>query len=222
MKAILFDLYGTLIDIRTDEDSLNFWQRFAEKTKQYKSYEPMELKQRYLDLCKRYQEEKEEIEIIDVFRSLYDVDDSKLIDIAWLFRRLSTKYIKLYPRVKWLLKKLKKTGYKTYILSNAQEAFTMPELIKLKLSTCFDGIMISSYYGIKKPNLEIFRLALKNFRLTDAMMIGNEYGCDIDPAKKLGLKTIYIESNLTFERKEEPDFQKFNAKRLYQAIIRLY
>ncbi|MDE6584368.1 MAG: HAD family hydrolase, partial [Anaeroplasmataceae bacterium] len=182
----------------------------------------MELKQNYLDLCKRYDEEKEEIEIIDVFRSLYDVDDSKLIDIAWLFRRLSTKYIKLYPKVKWLLKKLKKTGYKTYILSNAQEAFTMPELIKLKLSTYFDGIMISSYYGIKKPNPEIFRLALKNFHLTDAVMIGNEYSCDIEPAKKLGLKTIYIESNLTFERKEEPDFRKLNAKRLYQAIIRLY
>lgn len=222
MKAILFDLYGTLIDIRTDEDSLSFWKRFADKTNKIKSYEPSQLKQRYLELCKRYQKEKEEIQIVDVFKDLFNVDDFKAFDIAWQFRRLSTKYIKLYPRVKWLLKKLKKAGYQTYILSNAQEAFTMPELIKFKLSNCFNGIIISSYYGIKKPNPEIFQLALKKFHLKDAMMIGNEYSCDIEPAKRLGLKTMYIESNLTFERKEEPDFRKFNAKRLYQAIIRLY
>ena len=35
----MFDLYGTLIDIHTDESPDVFWESFALSTKKYKEYE---------------------------------------------------------------------------------------------------------------------------------------------------------------------------------------
>lgn len=54
----IFDLYGTLIDIHTDEDKKSLWQamcRYLEKEFQVK-YTPAALKKRYLQICKDEEE----------------------------------------------------------------------------------------------------------------------------------------------------------------------
>ena len=70
-------------------------------------------------------------------------------------------------------------------------------LKKLKIYKYFDQIAISSNYKIKKPNKEFYLKALSAFKVKKAYMIGNDYECDIKPALELGLKPIFIKSNLT-------------------------
>ena len=65
MDSIMFDLYGTLIDINTDESPDLFWESFALATAKYKAYDYLELKKEYLSICEVLQKEKEEIEILD-------------------------------------------------------------------------------------------------------------------------------------------------------------
>ena len=93
MNSIMFDLYGTLIDIHTDEAPDLFWESFAEAVKEYKQYDYLELKKEYLSLCSKLEEEKEEIEILDVFEKLFTVSREISCEIALIFRKLSTKYI---------------------------------------------------------------------------------------------------------------------------------
>ena len=145
----MFDLYGTLIDIHTDEESVRFWNRLIKKIKPSVPYTAAELKKKYLIKCKDLEKEKEEINILDVFMDIFDVDKEKARTIAIEFRRLSTKYIRLYKGVRKLLKKISREGYQLFILSNAQESFTLPELKKLKIDSYFNGIAISSDYGVK-------------------------------------------------------------------------
>ena len=161
MKAILFDLYGTLIDIHTDEASMTFWKRISKKVRKYYDYSPDELKNKYIQICIEKGKAKEETAILEVFEELLSITEQQAIEVAWQFRKASTKYIRLYRGVKKLLKKLKEEGYFLYVLSNAQEAFTLPELKKLKIDKYFNGIAISSAYGLKKPNLEFFQSAMK-------------------------------------------------------------
>ncbi|MDE7161326.1 MAG: HAD family hydrolase, partial [Anaeroplasmataceae bacterium] len=149
---------------------------------------------------------------------LYQVDKKQAKEIAWIFRKCSIQYLRLYPGVKKLLKNLKKEGYQIRLLSNAQEAFTIPELEKLKIKAYFDRIAISSMYGIKKPNQSFYKQALSDVDFSEAIMIGNEPECDIIPAQALGLKTIYIESNLTFKKNINPDVYGFDYKLIYQKI----
>ena len=212
---ILFDLYGTLIDIKTDESKDSFWQEFADKVN---VSDFQELKNKYYLTCARLQEEKEEIEIRDVFKEIveYDTEEACLI-----FRELSTEYISLYDGVIMLLEKLKK-NHKLFVLSNAQSSFTIPELKKLKIYDYFNGIAISSDYGYKKPNPKFFQNAISDFNIIDDIcMIGNDYECDIKPAIKLGLKTIFIESNLTPKNECSNKIIGFNCNEIIENINKL-
>ena len=217
MKNIMFDLYGTLIDINTDEENIGFWIKLNKKYKYSNDF--FDLKNDYLKECMILEKDKEEIEILDVFKKLFSNYDSK--DVALYFRKISTKYIKLYKNVIKMLKELKKKGYKLYVLSNAQASFTIPELKKLKIYKYFDDIAISSDYGVKKPNEEFYISAMNKFNIlpSDTIMIGNDYECDIAPANKLGIKTIFIKSNLTPKNQLQPhDLNGFDCKKIIEMI----
>lgn len=199
MINIMFDLYGTLIDINTDESKDVFWEAFSLSTKAYKEYDYLELRKKYLLKCEELHKEKEEIELLDVFKYLFECEENIAKEIAMTFRNLSTRYIKKYRGVDKLLNYLKGKGCKIYLLSNAQASFTIPEMLELDLVKHFDGIAISSDYGVKKPNKDFYLKAMNNFGLIPetTWMVGNDYECDIRPANELGLKTIYLETNLS-------------------------
>ena len=131
-----------------------------------------------------------------------------------------TKYIKKYRGVDKLLSYLKEKGHNIYLLSNAQASFTIPEMNELDLVKYFDGIAISSDYGVKKPNKEFYLKAMNNFNISsdDTWMIGNDYECDIRPANELGLKTIYIESNLSFNKLKVSKIKGFSFRKIKKIL----
>ena len=49
MKFVIFDLYGTLMNIHTDEEKESFWIHLANAFKKYKKYDPSILKEEYLN-----------------------------------------------------------------------------------------------------------------------------------------------------------------------------
>ncbi len=220
-ENIIFDLYGTLIDIKTDEFSLDFWEDFALSTKNFKKYTPLELKDSYFKTVIELEKDKDEINITDVFNKLFPGLDEHVIDtIAWSFRKMSYIKIKLYKKVDLLLSLLKSEGYKVYLLSNAQEAFTMPELIMFNLNQYFDDIFISSAHGLKKPNIEFYNKLIKKHKLdpSKTVMIGNDYNNDILPAKSLGMDTIYLETKTSPKQRKVEKIKGFNWKKIYNKI----
>jgi len=214
----IFDLYGTLADIRTDETKKEFWQGVAEFYRNHGAdYTPAKLKASYKRLVKdeiekRHAEIPEvekrfiEPELRNVFRRLYEEKEteaktsSDLIDeTALCFRELSREYIRLYPHVKEVLEALRNEGHGLYLLSNAQAVFTMPELEQLGIADIFDGIIISSDVGVKKPSTGIFGILMERYHLRpkDCVMVGNDQHDDILSAHAAGLRSIYIESEIS-------------------------
>lgn len=216
---IIFDLYGTLMNIHTDEERASFWTKFAKKMNKYKEYNGEELRKEYLSICAELQKEIEEIDILKVFDQLYP--NAKKEEVAVLFRKLSTDFIHPYFGVKRLLKKLKDDGHHIYLLSNAQASFTNYELDRFKLKKYFDGIFLSSDYGIKKPNLEYYKKLIETFNLdiSKSIMIGNDYQNDILPPKELGLRAIYIESNQSKITDVSDKIINFSYKKVYDRIL---
>ena len=55
--------------------------------------------------------------------------------------------------------------------------------------------MISDEVAVSKPQPEIFQFALKQAGIMpdQAVMVGNDYFNDVEPAKWLGMRTIWIE-----------------------------
>ena len=93
-----------------------------------------------------------------------------------------------------MLTALHKAGAGVYLLSNAQACFTLPELELLELLPLFDGVIISSEVGVKKPCKRIFDITLDRFSLCadECIYVGNDMRDDVLGATRAGLKTAYI------------------------------
>lgn len=219
-KNYVFDLYGTLIDINTDEWDMALWEKLAILYR-YKGaeYTAEEINR---DYCAYVDEEKTkvrkkypsytviDIKIEKVFKKLFSAKKVKAtpkeIDfICTAFRCYSTKYIKLYDGVTDLLDTLKSKGKKIYLLSNAQRKFTENELNMFGLIPYFDGIIISSDEECSKPDRHYYDTLVERFKLNrkETIMIGNDYISDIKGAKEAGLSALYIHQSISPEIKGE-------------------
>ena len=199
----IFDLYGTLIDIHTDEDKIELWEETAKfYAKHGATYTAEELKKDYATNVAKALEYSEEILLDDVFKELYEVkgvtpSQELILETCRFFRDTSTEHLKLYPWSIPVLEAIKADGKGIYLLSNAQRSFTAHELDKLGLTPYFDDIMISSDCSIKKPNLMFFKMLMKrhNLKGKECLFVGNDEICDIFGAKKAGMHTFYMHTN---------------------------
>ena len=160
-KNFIFDVYGTLVDIRTNEYNDNTWQKLRDTLAFYGvDYNTDELRETYFSSCDlqitlgRKQYSCPEVNVVEVFRHIFENKNKKCAKtlathIAQQFRAFSTEYVRVYDGVVDTLKELKRAGKKLYILSNAQSCFTKPELNKLGLIRYFNGIIYSSAFRVR-------------------------------------------------------------------------
>lgn len=201
----IFDLYGTLVDISTNENKPILWKKLAEF---YgfcgASYHWKELKNTYEKLVKEELSKNTiyaypEIDITHVFSALYtqkDITPSKelILHTAQFFRIESTNFVRLYPGSMGTLQKLKEKGANLYLLSNAQRVFTEYEMRYLGIYDLFDGVLISSDEGCMKPDSAFFERVLTRYHLdkSESIMVGNDRISDLSGAKNAGLACCYI------------------------------
>lgn len=194
----IFDLYGTLVDIWTDENKPELWQGVAKLLGETLESAD-EVRAEYISLCTAAKKgEYHEIDLLSVFRDMLmtrDMDISGAQHLATEFRSLSMVYIKAFRGVKSMLSNLKEVG-KVYLVSNAQSCFTLDELRATDLYDLFDGIIISSDVGVKKPWREIFDIAFARFGISaeDSIYVGNDMRDDILGATRAGMRTMYIQT----------------------------
>ena len=212
----IFDLYGTLVDIRTDENKEELWEKLPLFYAFYGAfYTPEELARSYKRLTgemtaghealrRDSHEAFPEIRIEEVFRALFEekgiAPDEPLVRHAGqFFRILSMEFIRLYDGTEEMLSAVKESGRKIYLLSNAQRIFTEYEMNALGITKYFDGIFISSDEGCKKPDLKFFRKLIDTCGIDPerAVMVGNDGICDIEGAKRAGLGTVYVHSDIS-------------------------
>lgn len=209
---LVFDLYGTLVDIHTEEDTL-VWEKCALYFGFYGAhYTGEELKTAFRTaMQKREAQAGQSYEcfpdipfeqvMAELFtaRGITENADALGVNAAQLFRIASIEYIKLYPGALDALALLRAKGYRLWLLSNAQHVFTAYELRHLGLGTQLDGIYISSDYGFRKPDLRFYNALIQeqNLNPEKCLMIGNDRETDIAGAKAAGMDTLYMHTNLT-------------------------
>ena len=95
-------------------------------------------------------------------------------------------------------------GYRLCICSNTQRAFTIGELRAFGLLSFFNPIVFSSDVGACKPEMAIFNRIIELTGIanpSDIVHIGDNYIDDIEGAKRVGLRTIWLDrddSNLPY------------------------
>jgi len=216
-KTYLFDLYGTLIDLHTNETKESLWRAMARLYSMHgANYTTKELKSLYSKLRRStmesslvYLREKYndpsmglvdvEVDLDAIFKEMYarkgvSASDELIEFTSIAFRSISMSYIHLFDGVIPMLDRLHEKGCKAYLLSNAQASFTHPEVMSLGLLDKLDGILYSSDVGVKKPSKYFYNELITRFGLdkNDCIMVGNEYEADVIGSHNYGIPSIWV------------------------------
>ncbi len=146
----IFDVYGTLADIHTNEKKADFWKKLAcFLSLKGASYTSGELRTAFRKLLKEENARKLDVlrntpnllqteithpepDIAHVFAQLFSrkgvtASKDEISDFAILWRCISLERLGLFDGVPELLQRLKSAGKRLYLLSNAQALFTSPD-----------------------------------------------------------------------------------------------
>ena len=141
----LFDLYGTLIDIKTDEGMRAPWDALCDGLGvERERWE--DIRREYDALCYAcYGGEDCEPDLLEVFRALsvaHGGDADRAPALATAFRKASTLRLGVFSDVIPLLTTLRSVGAGVYLVSNAQACFTRREIERCGLLPLFDGVIL--------------------------------------------------------------------------------
>ncbi len=239
IRALLFDVNGTLIDIETDE----WMEEIYRAVGHFLAYQGIslrrgEVRDLYFQIMKeqlaRSQERYPEFDVVAVWRELLRRSSSKYtrsltpekrlqmpLFLAELQRGISRKRLVAFPQTQDILAQLK-PRYRLAVVSDAQSAYGLPELRAAGLADFFGPVIISGDYGYRKPDARLFQTALTKLQVRpdQAIFVGNDRFRDILGARQVGMKTILFcpQGNAGGSPETEPDYLLYQYADLPRAI----
>jgi len=239
IRALIFDVNGTLIDIETDEGLEEIYRAIGH----FLTYQGIflhrgEVRDLYFQIMQQQRAKSAEtfaewdaVEVwreflhnkaSDYTRSLPPEKREQLpLFLAELHRGIARNRLRLYPQVQETLDQLR-SHYSMAVVSDAQSAYAVPELRAVGLLKYFDPIIVSGDYGYRKPDARLFQKALDalQVRPEQALFLGNDLYHDIFGAQQLGMKAILVSSNQgdTSNQTISPDYIISGFADLPQAI----
>ena len=105
-----------------------------------------------------------------------------------------------------VIKELSKQGYRLGIISNASDDNDVQTLVdKLGVRAYLDVVLSSANVGIRKPNPQIFQIALNRWGASpdQAAMVGDRLDADIQGAHNCGMPGIWITRRADIPAKSE-------------------
>lgn len=202
-KAILFDFYGTLVDIETDEYDENAWDVVSHFLRYRGSCTSSEtIHERYIhyvnEALQGSSETYPDVDVVPIFRRVMDEagvrDDNGLATtVAQLFRSRTVKNLAPFPDAHATLEELSKK-FSLALVTDSQEPYILAELGQTGLDHFFRTVVISSRYGYRKPDPRLMQTALEllGIAAADAVYVGDSWARDVEGAKAVGMDAIWV------------------------------
>jgi putative hydrolase of the HAD superfamily len=239
IRAVLFDVNGTLIDIETDERMEEAYRAIAHfLTYQGIGLRRGEVRDLYFQIMKeQFAASKEtypEFDVVEVWREVLrrcgtentrSLGAEKLsqmpLFLAELQRGISRKRLTAFPQTQEVLAQMK-TRHLLAVVSDAQSAYGLSELRAVGLADYFSPVILSGDYGYRKPDARLFEAALTELRVRpdEAIFVGNDRFRDVLGARQVGMKTILFcpRGDAGGSHETEPDYILYNYADLPRAI----
>ena len=214
IRAIAFDVNGTLVEIRTDEhDDAMFRAAGHFLTYQgidLRRHEVKDLYFRFLDEQRHAgEEEHPEFDAVAIWRRIvteHATDFTRALPaeklaqmplfLAESCRGISRRRLRLYPWVREVLDVLR-ARFPLALVTDAQSAYARGELHKVGLLEYFDPIVVSGDHGFRKPDRRLFRIALDGLggAAEHTLYVGNDIHRDVFGAREAGMRTALFTSD---------------------------
>jgi putative hydrolase of the HAD superfamily len=203
IKAVLFDLDGTLLDRDASVEQFIAIQhdRLINKLKHIPKNDYTD---RFIELDCHGHVWKDK-----VYQEL--VKEFKIEGLTWQmllqdYEQQFQNHCIPFPGLVEMLISLKKQGYLLGIVSNGWGEFQTHAIEGLGIEDYFDVILISDFEQIRKPQAEIFHRAAQRLGVMsqDCVFVGDNPEADIIGAKNAGMKAIW-KRNLSWQEAKEAD-----------------
>jgi putative hydrolase of the HAD superfamily len=214
IRAVAFDVNGTLVRILTDDGMEQIFRSIAH----FLTYQGIDLHRHqvrdlYFEHMKEQRqaspEEHPEFDAVGIWRSIIQAHQTEFtralpaekleqmpLFLAEMYRGISRCRLRLYPHVREVLDVLRER-YPLAAVTDAQSAYARAELHKVGLLHYFDPIIVSGDHGYRKPDRRLFQLALDEMGVAaeHALYVGNDMHRDIFGAQEAGMTTVMVESD---------------------------
>jgi putative hydrolase of the HAD superfamily len=214
IRAVAFDVNGTLVRILADDDEERIFRAAAHfLTYQGIHLHRQELREVYFQIRKEQlrasPEKYPEFDAVGIWRSVIEdhgtdftraLPAGKLeqmpVFLAEMSRGISRRQLGLYPYVCEVLDVLRE-HYPLAVVTDAQSMYARGELHKVGLLGYFDPIIVSGDHGYRKPDQRLFQFALEGMGVAAAntLYVGNDMYRDIFGAREAGLTTVMFNSD---------------------------
>ncbi|MCR5744007.1 MAG: HAD family hydrolase [Lachnospiraceae bacterium] len=206
----MFDLYGTLIDINTDERAAKTWKKWGRWLDARGIRHPhyIEFRRTFFERDVKARREAlesgefevPEIDVIAIYREMFQeygnraLSEEELNEASYAFRVASRGKMRLYPGVEQFLRRIHEKGHRAYILSNAQASYTWPEIVAMGLDKMTDDQLLSSDYRCMKPDRKFYEAMFEKHKLDKSrtVMIGDSRVNDYLGAQNAGIDGIHL------------------------------
>lgn len=218
METFVFDLYNTLIDVKTNEHTAKAWKPVVDFFgKHGMRADARRLCYEYDRYWKLFEQRAKaegrflypECDCVLQFESIARSVGGKLskadaTTALKTFRLASREHLYAFDGAIELLKDLKSAGKNVYLLSNAQSAFTYDEMNECGLDGLFDGMLISSECGCRKPDPAFFEMLFDKYDIdkSTAVMVGDDRVNDVSGAERFGIAAVWTPNGAAAHRAE--------------------
>jgi putative hydrolase of the HAD superfamily len=190
IKALLFDLDGTLLD--RDESVKRFIDCQYVRLNSVVGHIPRETyKNRFIELDQRGYVWKDKVyqQLVNEFQISETTWEELLQDYIAEFKHQCVPF----PNLITTLERLKTCNIRLAIITNGRGQFQLDNIKALGIEKYFDTILISEWEGIKKPDPEIFKRALKQLNVSpqQSLFVGDHPENDVKAAQNIGMKGIW-------------------------------
>lgn len=187
IKAVIFDLDGTLLD-RDESVKLFINSQFNRKLQGKVSKERYIA--RFIELDNHGYTWKDK-----VYQQLVKEFEIKLTWEALLQDYLSEfkHHCVPFPNLINMLEDLKSWNIRLGMITNGRGQFQMDNIEALGIKKYFDSIAVSEWEGLKKPDPQIFMRTLERLGVSpeESIFVGDHPENDVKAAQNVGMKAIW-------------------------------
>ena len=200
VKAVLFDLYNTLIDFMKMK-RMSCEAAIAAMIDGGLLMEKGEAYEKLFELYSVHGIEHQEIFQKFLEKHLGKVDYRILAKGIAAYRKVQAGFLEPFPHVRQTMVRLKERGLKLGIVSDAPGLKGWVRLAEMNLLDFFDVVVTLDDTGKLKPHRMPFAAAVKKlgFKPKEILFVGDNPKRDIAGAKAVGMKTALARYGQVFE-----------------------